>query len=101
MPAGGVEELPGAQEVPAAAGRGRRPPEELEEPLAAPVGGGRHGPGGVERIPGEEALLADARGRDAAPGDGQGTPGATQVNERHLQQRRFRQMSQNTGSGHI
>lgn len=82
MSAGGLEELQGAQEVPAVAGRCHRHTEELEALLSSQIFGSCNGPNSVERIQGEEPLLSDVQDCDAATGGGQGIPGPTQVTER-------------------
>lgn len=79
MSAGGLEELQGASEVPAVAGLCHSHTEELEKLLPSQDSGSRHGSSGLERIQGEEPLLCDVQGCDAATGDGQGALGSTQV----------------------
>lgn len=79
MPAGRLEELQGAQEVPAPAPLCRRHPEEMEALLPPQVLGGRDRPGGVARLQGEEPLLSHVRERDATSGAGKGILGPPQV----------------------
>lgn len=79
--AGRLEELQGAQVVPAAALLGRRHPEEMEAFLQAQVFGGHDAPGGVEGLQGEEPLPSDLRQPDAASGAGEGLRGSPQVSE--------------------
>lgn len=81
MSAGRLEELQGAQVVPAAAPLGRRHPEEMEAFLQAQVFGGRDAPGGVEGLQGEEPLPSDLRQPDAASGTWKGIRGSPQVSE--------------------
>lgn len=80
MSAGGLEELQGAQEVPAVPGLCHRHTEVLEKLLSSQIFGSCSGSNGLERIQGEEPLLSDVQDCDAATGDGQGIPGSTQVN---------------------
>lgn len=82
MSAGGLEELQGAQEVPAVAGLCHHHTEELEALHPSQIFGGCNGSNGLERIQGEEPLLSDLQECDAAAGAEQGIPGSTQVNER-------------------
>lgn len=82
MSAGGLEELQGAQEVPAVPGLCHRHTEELEALLPSQIFGSCNGSGRLERIQGEEPLLSDLQECDAATGAEQGIPGSTQVNER-------------------
>ena len=84
MSAGGLEELQGAQEVPAVAGLCRRHTEELETFLSPQIFSSCNASNCLERIRGEEPLLSDTQGCDTAAGRGQGTPGSTQVSERYL-----------------
>ncbi len=86
MSAGGLEELQGAQEVPAVAGLCYRHTEELETLLSSQVCGSGDGSNSLERIQGEEPLLSDVQMCDAAAGAEQGIPGSTQVNERVKQE---------------
>lgn len=81
MSAGGLEELQGAQEVPAVSELCHHNSEELEKMLSTQIFGSRNGSKSMERIQGEEPLLSDIQNCDAAAGDGQGIPGSTQVNE--------------------
>lgn len=85
MPAGGVEELQGAQEVPPLAGRGRGHPEELEGSLPAPAGGSGDHPGGMEGLQREEDLWTDLQERHASPGRQQGVPASTSVSGQMLE----------------
>lgn len=79
MPAGGVEELQAAQDVPPLEGLGRGHPEELEGSLPAPaVGSGDH-PGGVEGLQREEDLRPHVQERRAPPGRQQRLPASTSV----------------------
>ncbi len=80
MSAGSLEELQGAEEVPAVAGLCHRHTEELEKLLSSQIFGSGNDSDGVERIQGEEPLLSDAQDCDAATDDWQGIPGSTQVN---------------------
>lgn len=82
MPAGGLEGLQGAQEVPALAGLCRRHTEELEELLPSQVSGSYNNSNNLERIQGEEALLQNAHGSDTVASDWQRIPITTQVSER-------------------
>lgn len=79
MSTGRLEELQGAQVVPAAAGLCRRHTEEMEAFLSAQIFGGRDASGGVEGVQGEEPLPSDVRGRDATSGAGKGIRGSPQV----------------------
>lgn len=81
MSAGSLEELQGAQEVPAVEGLRHRHSEELETLLSPQIFSSFDGSDSLERIQGEEPLLSDVQERDAAAGGGQGIPGSTQVNE--------------------
>lgn len=82
MSTGVMEELQGAQEVPAVAGLCHRHTEEMETFLSSQIFGSCDSSNGVERVQGEEPLLSDVQECDAASGDGQGMPGSTQVSER-------------------
>lgn len=84
MSAGGLEELQGAQEVPAVEGLCHRHTEELEKLLSPQIFSSCNASNSLERIRGEEPLLSDTQSCDTAAGHGQGTPGSTQVNESYL-----------------
>lgn len=82
MYTGGLEELPGSQEVPAVAGLCRRHTEGVETFVSAEIFGCCDSSDSVERVQGEEPLLSDLQECDAASGAGQGVPGSTQVSGR-------------------
>lgn len=79
MSTGRLEELQGAQVVPATARLCHRHPEEMEAFLEAQVFGGRDASGGMEGLQGEEPLLSHVRRRDTASGAGKGIRGSPQV----------------------
>lgn len=79
MPAGGLEELQGAQEVPPVARLGRGHPEGLEDSLPAPAGGSGDHPGGVEGLQPEEDPRPHLQERHAPPGRRQRLPASTSV----------------------
>lgn len=82
LSAGGLEELQGAQEVPAVARLCHHHTEELERLLPSQISSSTHGSNSLERIQGEKTLLSDVQDCDAAAGNGQGIPGSTHVSER-------------------
>lgn len=84
MCAGRLEELQGAQEVPAAAGLCPHHPAQMEAFLSVQIFGGRDGSGGVEGVQGEVPLSSDVWERDAAPGPGKGSHGSPQVRGREV-----------------
>lgn len=81
MSTGCLEELQGAQEVPAVAGLCYGHTEKVEIFLPLPTFGGCDGSNSLEGVQGEEPLPADVQECDAASGDGQGIPGSTQVSK--------------------
>lgn len=81
MSPGRLEELQGAQVVPAAAPLCPGRTEEMEAFLSAQTFGGRDGSDGVEGVPGEEPLPSDVRERDATSGAGKRIRGSPQVSE--------------------
>lgn len=84
MSAGRLEELQGAQEVPATARRCRRHPAEMEAFLPVQICGGCDGSGGVEGVQGEVPLSPDVWERGAASGPGKGSHGSPQVSGREV-----------------
>lgn len=79
MSAGSLEGLQGAKELPALAGFSGRYTEDLEKLLPSEGSGSYNNSNGLERSQGEEALLQNIQGADAATSSGQRTPGSTQV----------------------
>lgn len=79
MSAGSLEELQGAQEVPAVARLCHNHTEELEKLLPSQIFSSTSSSVSLEGIQGEKPLLSDIQGRGAAAGDRQRISGATQV----------------------
>lgn len=79
MSAGRLEELQGAQEVPATAGLCCHHPAEMEAFLSLQSFGGCDGSGGVEGLQGEVPLSSHVWQRDATSGPGKGSHGSPQV----------------------
>lgn len=81
MPAGGVERLQGAQEVPAAALLRRRHPEELEKLSPPQTLGSYHHSEDMARVQRKEAIPPNTQDSHSAASDLQRLPGSTQVRE--------------------
>lgn len=81
MPAGSMEELQGAQEVPPLEGLCCGHPEELEGSLPAPASGSGDHPGSVEGLRREEDLWPRLQECHATAGRRERLPAATAVSE--------------------